>query len=174
VLASPAQHIRQVYDLMATETEEDWQKIAARLSHVDTALQGYIATLTEGIHRGIMPAQRQVSEVANQVREYAKADGFFAEFVSQAQETLPESLQKELVSNAQHAAEAYGRLEVFLKETLFTQAPEQDAVGRDMYELASRHFLGAKIDLDETYEWGKEELARMVAEQESVAQQIKQ
>ncbi|MEB3012830.1 DUF885 family protein, partial [Parvimonas sp. D2] len=33
-------------------------------------------------------------------------------------------------------------------------------------------FLGATIDLDETYEWGVEELARMVAEQESIANEI--
>ena len=52
-------------------------------------------------------------------------------------------------------------------------ATEKDAVGRELYALQSRAFLGAKIDLDETYEWGVEELARMVAEQESIASEIK-
>jgi uncharacterized protein (DUF885 family) len=33
-------------------------------------------------------------------------------------------------------------------------------------------FLGTKVDLDEAYEWGKEELARVVAEQALVAEQI--
>ena len=36
----------------------------------------------------------------------------------------------------------------------------------------SRRFLGATIDLDETYEWGTEELARMVDEQTRIAHEI--
>jgi uncharacterized protein (DUF885 family) len=36
----------------------------------------------------------------------------------------------------------------------------------------SRRFLGATIDLDETYEWGIEELARMTAEQTRIAGEI--
>ena len=46
-------------------------------------------------------------------------------------------------------------------------------MGRELYALHSRRFLGATIDLDETYEWGIEELSRMVAEQESIAHEIK-
>ena len=42
-------------------------------------------------------------------------------------------------------------------------------IGRELYALHSRHFLGAEIDLDETYEWGIEELARMVDEQTRIA-----
>src|SRR5690606_24146181 len=49
---------------------------------------------------------------------------------------------------------------------------EIDAVGRESYALHSRRFLGATIDLDETYEWGIEELARMRSEQEALAHEI--
>src|SRR5699024_141229 len=52
------------------------------------------------------------------------------------------------------------------------RAPEQDAVGRDAYALASRTFLGTSIDIDETYAWGIEELRSVVAEQEEVAARI--
>lgn len=45
-------------------------------------------------------------------------------------------------------------------------------MGRDRYALWSRSFLGASIDLDETYEWGREELGRIVAEQHEVAERI--
>lgn len=45
-------------------------------------------------------------------------------------------------------------------------------MGRELYALNSRRFLGATIDLDETYEWGREELARMVAEQTAIANEI--
>ena len=35
-----------------------------------------------------------------------------------------------------------------------------------------REFLGARIDLDETYEWGVESLARITAEQEAIAREV--
>jgi uncharacterized protein (DUF885 family) len=60
-----------------------------------------------------------------------------------------------------------------LKTELLPAASAEDAIGRERYALFSRSFLGAKIDLDETYEWGKEELARVTAEQEAVAKEIK-
>ena len=64
------------------------------------------------------------------------------------------------------------RWSTFLDDELAPHAPEADGVGREHYALASRGFVGAEIDLDETYEWGLEELARMVAEQEAIADQI--
>src|SRR6185312_5759887 len=79
----------------------------------------------------------------------------------------------DLAEGARASAEAFGKLQAFLTDELAKHAPEKDAVGREHYALASRYFLGATVDLDETYEWGIEELARMVAEQESIAREIK-
>src|SRR3712207_7970635 len=52
---------------------------------------------------------------------------------------------------------SYGEFADFLEAELAPRAPERDAVGREHYALTSRDFLGAAIDLDETYEWGVEE-----------------
>lgn len=173
VLASPAQDIRQVYDLMPTSNEADWSIIAKKLSRVAQALGEYRETLEQGISRGITPARRQVDEVAKQVAEYAQPEGFFSQFIANAGEDIPASLRKDLAENARQAAEAYGEFGNFLQNTLHASAGQKDAVGREHYQLASRYFLGATIDLDETYEWGIEELSRMVAEQEAIAREIK-
>jgi uncharacterized protein (DUF885 family) len=45
-------------------------------------------------------------------------------------------------------------------------------VGRDEYRLASRYFLGAEIDLDETYAWGWEELKRIADDLDATAGRI--
>ncbi|MDT0616760.1 DUF885 family protein, partial [Streptomyces lancefieldiae] len=136
------------------------------------AMDGYIQTLREGIARGITPARRQVREVLAQVRKHAEPDGFFAGLAADAElenGSLPASLARDLSDAAGAATSAYGELADFLATDLDDAATEQDAVGREIYALRSRQFLGAKIDLDETYDWGVEELARMVAEQEAVA-----
>lgn len=175
VLASAVQDVRQVYDLMPTSTADDWAMISRRLGAVPDALRGYAATLRQGIETGTVPARRQVVEVAGQIVRYTADDGFFASFVANAQPEdgeLPASLARELADNASAARVAYDELRSFLTGTLAPAASEADAVGRDLYALHSRRFLGARIDLDETYEWGREELARMVAEQTSIADEI--
>lgn len=175
VIASAAQDIRQVYDLMPTATADDWETIARRLAAVPDALRGYTATLRQGIERGVVPARRQVVEVAGQIVRYTADDGFFASFVADAapdEGALPASLARELADSASAARVAYDELRDFLTGTLAPAASDTDAVGRDLYALHSRRFLGAQIDLDETYEWGREELARMVAEQTAIADEI--
>jgi len=177
VIASPAQEIREVFDLMPTGTEEDWSNISGRLHNLPAAVDGYIETLRAGIAEGVTPAKRQVREVIEQVRRHSAPDGFFTNFASGASldndQALPDSLSSELVKGATSSAAAYGKLERFFTDELMGAAVEADGVGREIYALRSRGFLGATIDLDETYEWGIEELARMVAEQESIAREIK-
>lgn len=172
VLASPAQELREIFDLMATDDTDDWATISTRLGALPGALDGYIQTLRLGIERGVVPAKRQVREVAEQAHRLERNDGFFAEFVGGASDELPAALRADLAGGAEEAGAAYGRFAAFLQDELLPAAVEHDAVGRDIYALQSRRFLGAVIDLDETYEWGIEELARMVAEQESIAREI--
>lgn len=173
VIASPAQELREVFDLMSTERPDDWATISTRLGALPAALDGYLETLRLGIRRGIVPAKRQVREVATQAHKLERTDGFFAEFVGGAPEELPAALRSDLDARAAQAGAAYGRLAEFLEQELLPAAGERDGVGRDHYALQSRRFLGAAIDLDETYEWGIEELQRMVAEQEATAKEIK-
>jgi uncharacterized protein (DUF885 family) len=175
VIASPAQDIRSTFDLMPTDTVDDWSIVAARLKAVPGAIGGYIETLRTGIEQGTVPARRQVTEVVTQIARYTADNGFFVTFAgeaSPAEGNLPASLARDLTDNANAARVAYDELATFLGSELAPEAAEKDAVGRELYALNSRRFLGAVIDLDETYEWGIEELARMVAEQESIANEI--
>jgi len=175
VIASPAQDIRATFDLMPTATVEDWSTIAQRMKALPAAVEGYVETLRRGIAEGVVPARRQVNEVVSQIGRYTADTGFFAEFVAgaaPAEGQLPASLARELDENAGAARVAYDGLASFLSTELAPVAGEADGVGREMYALHSRQFLGAEIDLDETYDWGVQELARMVAEQEAIANEI--
>lgn len=175
VIASAAQDVRAAFDLMPTATVENWDVVATRLAAVPEALRGYIETLRTGIAEGVTPARRQVVEVATQIDRYTADDGFFAAFMADAdpdEGQLPASLARSLADNSAAARVAYDELRRFLVEELAPATGEVDAVGRDLYALNSRRFLGATIDLDETYEWGREELARMVAEQTAIANEI--
>ena len=176
VIASPAQELRNAFDLMPTDTVDDWAVISRRLAALPQALSGYVETLRDGIARGTVPARRQVLEVVAQIGRYTADNGYFATFAGEAAPAeghLPASLARDLADHAGAARVAYDQLASFFQSELAPAATEADAVGRELYALHSRSFLGATIDLDETYEWGLEELSRMVAEQEAIAHEIK-
>ena len=175
VIASPAQSVREIFDLMPADSEQDWADIRARLGAVPDALRGYEATLRLGVQRGRTPALRQVERTAEQLGQNLGEDGFFGALADRAArlpQPLPETLRAELAVAARRACAAYEELIAFLRDELAPHARAEDAVGRERYERASRGFLGAAVDLDEAYDWGLEELARMVAEQEAVAAQL--
>ena len=172
-IASPAQGIRDVFDLSPTANVADWENLASRMRKVKDSLSGYQQTLAIGFGKNDGPAKRQLNEVITQVDQINKPDGFFHEFArdAKADTQLPATLREELVAAAIDATNAYAAFGEFLK-TWLPKASEQDAIGRERYRLLSKRFLGAEIDLDETYQWGIEELARVVAEQEAVANEI--
>lgn len=175
-IASPAQGIRDIFDLSKTDTEGDWENLVTRMNAVAGSLDGYMRTLRQGIEAKDAPARRQVLTNIEQAEQIAAADGFFKTFAANAklaEGELPANLKAEAAKAADAATAGYQTFVDFLKTELLPAASEEDAIGRERYSLFSRSFLGAKVDLDETYEWGKEELARVTAEQEAVAREIK-
>ena len=175
-IESPAQNIRSIFDLMPTDTEEHWANIAGRMHSVPGAISGYIESLRAAKEAGRVSAVRQVSIVIEQTTKYAAADGFFAKLAAGAKTAdgpLPASVQERLDAGAAAARNAYSDLAAFLRDELLPVAPAKDAVGRERYALASRGFLGAEVDLEETYAWGIGELERIIAAQEAVAGEIR-
>ena len=175
-IESPAQDIRAIFDLMPTDSAEHWEHIAGRAHSVPGAIDGYIESLRSAREQGKVSAARQVSIVIEQCTKYAAEDGFFAKMAAGAKTKegpLSADLQAKLDDGAAAARAAYAKLADFLSTELLPVAPAKDAVGRDRYALASREFLGATVDLDETYAWGVQELERLIAEQERVAAEIR-
>lgn len=175
-IASPSQDIRAVFDLMPTETVEHWEHIAGRAANVPGAIDGYITSLRSAAASGKVAASRQVQIVMEQTGRYAAAEGFFAKLAANAAvdgTPLPAEVQDKLDAGTEAARAAYGTLGAYLRDELLLLAPEKDAVGRERYALASRSFIGAEVDLEETYTWGVQELERLIGEQEKVAHQIK-
>jgi uncharacterized protein (DUF885 family) len=165
VIASPLQSMRDVFDLMATDTDEDWALIGRRMSKLPDRVGGYVEALRAAAAAGHAPAARQV---ARGVQQAAQIQQLFVQMVAGAA-ARNEVLHAELQQRAAAAAEAYATLASVLRDEIAPHARQEDAFGRDVYELLSREFLGTAVDLDETYQWGLARLERIVAEQESIA-----
>ncbi len=175
VVASPMQNVRAIFDLMPTEGAEAWSNVATRMERVPAALDGYRATLLDEAARGRAPAKRQVLSCAEQCRRWTVGEHpFFPGLVAGADKDseVDEALLARLSEASATAAAAYEAFGRFLTEDFLPLARDKDACGRHTYTLASRYFLGAKVDLDETYAWGWQELARLSEELTKVANQI--
>ncbi|WP_411731942.1 DUF885 domain-containing protein [Paeniglutamicibacter sp.] len=170
-IASPAQELRAIFDLMPQETAADYAFVADRMHNLPAAMDGYIASLRDSAALGMVAAVRQVNIVITQGREYAKVGGFFDGLAAAGTSVAPE-LAERLGTGAAAANAAYLRLSKVLEDELLPLAPEKDAVGREYYALMSRRFLGAAVDLEETYAWGVNELANIIAEQQRISGQI--
>ncbi len=161
VLWSGLHEIRQVFDLMPMEGEEAIANIGARLAAVPAALEGLRVTLADEARKGNVAAARQYAEVAEQVRRWTGQSGEGGDFFAGLDERLVVDEPTELLAHATSASRAFAAFGIFLSDELEPQGREREGVGREHYALASRYFLGAEVDLDETYTWGWMELKRL-------------
>ncbi|MFW0110720.1 DUF885 domain-containing protein [Rothia sp. P13129] len=171
-IASASQSIRAIFDLMNRETPEHWAHIAGRMKNVPAAIDDYIRTLENARERGNVAARRQVEIVIEQTDAYIAEDGFFQKLHEEVVQHAPD-LAQQAREGADAAIAGYRTLNSYLRETLLPVAPKEDAVGIDRYRLYSRQFLGSKINIEDTYAWGVQELERIIDEQKEVAEQIK-
>nr|WP_281497306.1 DUF885 domain-containing protein [Ornithinimicrobium sp. F0845] len=172
VIACPVQSVRDIFDIMTKESAEDWGTITRRLRAVGPALQQYAGALAYSAERGSVSPRRQVEKVAEQCADQAGDASTYWALLTEAQEQ-PEEVRRDLAAAVEEAKAAFGTLGRYLTEEILPQAPESDASGVERYRLASRQFLGAEIDLAETYAWGLEEVARIDALMLETAQAIR-
>ena len=175
-IESPVQTFRDVFDITATDTDEHWATIAARLRAVRGALAGYRESLDAARAAGWAPAARQVRAASGQARDFGSPHGFFLRYASAARsrENQPPGgdLPERLRAAGADAAAAYTELADWLDAVVLPRATDRDAAGRDLYALHTREFLGTVVDLDETYAWGLAELTRIEHRMAEVARRV--
>jgi len=169
VLASAAQEVRMIFDLMPIGTLEERANVRARMEAMPAALTGLAETYREGVRRDVAPARRQVLGVAEQCRRWSGQEGG-AGFFSTLASRMPGG--EDLAEAAAAADAAYWDLARYLIDELAPVARLQDPVGVDRYRLESRTFTGARLDLEETYAWGWDELARIETEKAAEADAV--
>ena len=178
MIHSPIHSVRQIFDLMPRESEEDWANIASRIALIPQGLDSYRRTLDEGLRRGLVVAKRQARETAEQCDVWVGAaeghESFFRGLVSAFDQSGLDSpgLMSDLESGAVVAAQGIENMARFLREDYIPRAAERDAVGEERYSLAARVYNGIELDLLETYQWGWEQLAWVELEMATAADKI--
>ncbi|WP_055590422.1 DUF885 domain-containing protein [Peterkaempfera griseoplana] len=171
-LGSPLHDLRAVFTLMPTAEEDDWAVIARRMARLPRALEGYRATLAEGVRRGLLSGPRQVSTVVGQLAEWLDSGAgrsWFADVAAGG----PETLRAELDGAAAAATEALAGLRDWLRDSYAPAvATTADTVGRERYARLVRYWTGAEPDLDEAFGWAWSEFHRLDAEMRAEADRV--
>ncbi|WP_131740226.1 DUF885 domain-containing protein [Actinomadura roseirufa] len=162
----PVQRLRTSIELLDQGAATDWDAVLGRLS----ALPGTLAGLREGLDaargQGRVAARRQVARSA---RGCLEVPAYLRELAGRHGDG---PLRGRLDAAAASASAALAEFAEYLTGDLAGDAPVRDAMGADRYRLGVRDFLGTEPDLEETYAWGWEELARIETEMDNAGERI--
>jgi uncharacterized protein (DUF885 family) len=164
-LATPVHEVREVFDKLPRESADDWDRVAEHLERVPSAMADYAETLRAAAADGSAVSKRQMLGAAAQCEKWIGPDDFYRRLV--ANSDVPAHAR--LVAGAEAASSATASFAAFLRTELLAHARPDDGAGRELYQVTARAFLGDDVDLDDTYEFGWDELARLTSEMREVA-----
>lgn len=169
-ISCPSVYIRQVFDVMDTDSPEGRADVLARLKAVPDALDGVKASLEHGRRLGMTASSRQTRGAIEQNRTHAGAQSAVDSTVAAMAEGGATETELDLAQEAADAAKAaFGSFASYLEESYLPSTEERDPVGRDRYARAIRSFLGTEIDFEDTYAWGWGEVERIWEEMSGIA-----
>ncbi|MEE4022932.1 DUF885 domain-containing protein [Gordonia sp. PKS22-38] len=167
VIASPLQAVRDIFDLMPTDSAPERAVFVERLRALPECVDTIIDGLRHRVAHGPPIARRQVELVA------AQADGA-AEAI--ASNTVPiaddPALSGPLEVALGDVRVAFGALAAVLRAEVAPVAVTRDGIGRERYLRHLPAYLGADVDPDEAYAWALDRLAAIVAEQATLADEL--
>ncbi|WP_009480627.1 DUF885 family protein [Rhodococcus sp. JVH1] len=165
VISSPLQSIRRVFDLQPTATDDDWRTLVARLTQVPRSIESY----TEALRARQRTAHRIPIRQVECGIEHARLSPVAFDGLIHRGPDGDSPLGRDLVKAARSASRSYLALAEVLESEIAPHTGTKDSVGKDVYRLRSRSFIGTSIDLEETYEWGRATLASIVSAQQRTA-----
>lgn len=172
-MASSLQSLREIWDHMGQESEQDWTNITYRLERLPAAIDGYRTSLDEGRRKNMAVAERQVRAAVEQCRVSASQNSRLTKLLDvYEKKNGTGGLLTRLEEAVTEARRSFSELGDYLADTYATDSAERDGVGAERYVRAAYGFLGTNIDPVETYAWGWEQVAELSAQMKTVAAQI--
>ncbi|MEY2401349.1 MAG: hypothetical protein QOJ08_1460 [Ilumatobacteraceae bacterium] len=165
VLNSHHAYVRDIFDYMPRESEQDWNNIRARLAAVPAALDTLRASFLYAADNEQVAARRQALACAAQCDVWGSPDGFFADLAAESQAV-------DLSAEAATAAQSFSAFARWLETDYALISTTHDPVGAERYRLFVRFHNGTDLDLREVYEWGWQDLHDIEARMSALVERI--
>ena len=168
VIASPLQTMRDVFDVMATESDEDWALINRRLSDCPSVSRGTAMRCAPRWQPGMRPPPGRSTrgiEQAGQIQQL---------LVDMVADAAPDNttLHDELLQRAAAAADAYAELAAVLRDDIAPHARAKTRSAGTPTGCCRVCTLAPPSIWTRPTEWGLRQLEDIVAEQESIAARL--
>ena len=174
VIATPIQSIRDHFDLMDRDSEDDWATIASHLESVPAAIDEFTEGLASVLATEHHPTLVQTRAVIDDLAAQTSDTGAWMRLASEYAGT--ENPHSALLARLRTAGEAANvraeQLRRWIETDVLPGARVDDAVGGDVYALRSRGFLGTTIDTDAAYQWALMRLADIDRQQRAIAREL--
>ena len=175
-MSSPAQDLKEVFELMPTATLEQWELLATRMAVVPDAYEQYRRGLDDGVARGEMAASRQVTTVLEQLAVWS-GEGDGPAVLRRPRRATARGRTRPPPAPAggagDHGDRGVGVLPPLSPRRVRPKAGgAPDAVGADRYKVWARYFNGTDLDLSDAYAYGWDEFKRLHAEMEAEAERV--
>ncbi|MDO5619116.1 DUF885 domain-containing protein [Kocuria sp.] len=171
-ISSPVQRIRETFDNLPKNTDEDWDVVLAQLAEVPQAVQALVRGVEYRQEQGPVTARAQLLGAAEQAQNYASLQGSFMGLTHRPHVALlPATVRQQLHELVEGARGAYTELAGGLRR-IAVAAPESMAVGPEEYRLRLRQHSGADLDPQESYLWGIEQVEAVTHQMEQTARHI--
>ncbi|MDR3127961.1 MAG: DUF885 domain-containing protein, partial [Bifidobacteriaceae bacterium] len=170
-LFSPFQSLRTVFDLMPRHTTQDFVNVLNRLKNIPKAVDSYIESLELGLNENIVNTKRQCLIIIEQIKTQLNSrTSFFQKMINEAKaENINFEVIEKITKQIELVFKSFVKLQQFLEIQYLPKANLDDAVGKQRYLNYSAHYVGQKIDLDEAYQWGVEQIDEIIEQQFSLA-----
>ena len=169
-MASPFHQILSTFEVMLTETTDDWENITRRLETIARPLNDYKALLAVGISKGLVNSRRQSESLASQAEAASEDSSHFHNIETAADEKG--HMSSRLRAALEHARAEMGEFADFLRQVYAPAARERDASGPEEYVRAADRLVGLRVDPEAAYEWGWDEFGRLLGEMARVGERI--
>ena len=147
VVASPPSMIRMAIDLMPRKTDTDIANLTARFSSLPAAYDLWFSEIYRLAKAGKATAKRQVLGVVAQLEIFGNGG-----CISIASEIDPQRKDVSLQSAALKADESSFETARKLRDEYLPLANSIDAFGQERYSMWTHFYLGAELNLRDTYD----------------------
>ena len=164
--ASAFQTYREIFEVMDSTDPKAAENIVVRLESMGGALQQYQRSLSLGLAEGRAVATRQAESVLDQARSLIGPSS--AWHMAEEGSPIPERTRDAVVS----AKVAMSTFAEFVERDYLPRTADEDGVGPEKYLRGAEAVLGMEIDAAEVYDWGWEEIDRLLRQMDRVAGEI--
>lgn len=169
-MASAFHRIRLIFDVMRVDTADARDNIVRRMETIDHPLGDYRRLLEVGLDAGVVVSSRQVRSVIDQSRRMSTDSASIDQIVHKVAAAGGDHAR--LSTAAKSARAAYAEFGDWLETHYLPKSVDKDGADRDTYLRAAGRLVGLRIDPDEVYAWGWEEVNRLLDEMRRVAGSI--